>query len=59
MYLFDKETAAALIPFTAGLFDIKFSIGYATFYPIVQPAIYLLFVGLGTGIFFLLKKLVK
>ena len=59
MYLFDKETAAALIPFTAGLFDINFEIGYATFYPIVQPAIYLLFVGLGTGMFFLLKKLVK
>ena len=59
MYLFDKETAAALIPFTAGLFDIKFSIGYATFYPIVQPAIYLLFIGLGTGMFFLIKKIVK
>ena len=59
MYLFDKNTAAALIPFTAGLFDIKLEIGYMTFYPIVQPAIYILFIALGTGSLYLFKTLVK
>ena len=59
MYLFDQKTAAALIPITEPLFDIKFEIGYATFYPIVQPAIYLLFIVLGSGSLFLFKALVK
>jgi hypothetical protein len=59
MYLFDPATAEALIPITGVFFTVKFNIGYAIFYPIVQPAIYLLFIGLGIGCLFIFKTLVK
>ena len=56
IYLFDPETAGELIPFTKVFYDVNFTIGDAIFYPIVQPAIYLIFIGIGTLTFFILKK---
>ena len=41
--MFDKKTAAGLIPFTESLFDIKFSIGALTLYPVIQPLIGIVF----------------
>ena len=43
LFMFDKETAAELIPFTETLFDINFSIGSLTFYPVIQPLIGIVF----------------
>ena len=42
--MFDKNTASELIPFTASWFDINFSIGPITLYPIVQPLIGIIFI---------------
>lgn len=43
LFMFDKETAADLIPFTESLFDINFNIGSLTLYPIIQPLIGIVF----------------
>ena len=59
MYLFDPEVAGELIPITKVFFEVNFSLGDAIFYPIVQPAIYLIFIGIGTLSFFVIKKVVK
>ena len=43
LFMFDKKTAAELIPFTESLFDINFSIGSLTLYPIIQSLIGIVF----------------
>ena len=43
LFMFDKKTAAELIPFTESLFDINFSIGSLTLYPITQSLIGIVF----------------
>jgi len=59
LFMFDQETAAELVPFAGSLFNIKLSIGSVTIYPVIQPIIYITFVAIGTGMFFLLKACVK
>ena len=59
LFMFDQETAAELVPFAGSLFNIKLSIGAVTIYPVIQPIIYITFVAIGTGMFFLLKACVK
>ena len=41
--MFDQETATRLLPFAGKLFDIKFTVGHATFYPIIQIGVYVVF----------------
>ena len=43
LFMFDKKTAAGLIPFTESLFDINFSIGSFTFYPVIQLLVGIVF----------------
>lgn len=44
LFMFLPNVAIKLLPFTKALFDINFSIGPATFYPVVQGLIYVVFV---------------
>ena len=55
LFMFDKETAARLLPFAGSLFDIKLNIGPIVTYPLVQALVYIAFFAIGTGMFFLLK----
>ena len=57
--MFDQDTAARLIPFAGKMFDIKFNIGPATIYPLIQPLIYIAFFAIGTASFFIFKAAVK
>jgi len=43
LFMFDQETAAEFIPFLGSLFDINFSIGIFTFYPIMLLVVYVVF----------------
>ena len=49
--MFLPDVAIDLLPFTKALFDINFSIGYATFYPVLQLLIYIVFVAVCTLLF--------
>ncbi|MBP3431788.1 MAG: YwaF family protein [Clostridia bacterium] len=44
LFMFDGEVAADLLPFTKALFDIKYVVGSATFYPVIQVLVYAVFV---------------
>ena len=44
MFMFLPEVAIDFLPFTKVLFDINFKVGYATFYPIIQLIIFVVFV---------------
>lgn len=59
LFMFDQETAARLIPFAGKMFDIKFNIGPATIYPLIQPLIYIAFFAIGTAAFFIFKAAIK
>lgn len=52
LFMFLPDVAIDLLPFTKALFDINFSIGYATFYPVLQLLIYIVFVAVCTLLFF-------
>ena len=43
LFMFDKKTAVEVLPFTELLFDINFSIGPLTLYPVIQPLIGIVF----------------
>ncbi len=55
MFMFDVNKAAKLIPFTKALFDIKFNIGRAVVYPVMQLIVYLVFVAVCTLLFFVIQ----
>ncbi len=55
LFMFDGEKAAKLIPFTKALFDIKFNIGKAVVYPVIQLVIYLVFMLICTILYFIIK----
>jgi len=59
LFMFDQETAARLVGFAGNLFNIKIQIGTIKIYPLIQSIIYVVYLLLGTGMFFLLKRLVK
>lgn len=59
LFMFDQETAARLVGFAGNLFNIKIQIGTIKIYPLIQSIIYVVYLLLGTGMFFLLKQLVK
>ena len=59
LFMFDQETATRLLPFAGKLFDIKFTVGHATFYPIIQIGVYVVFFLIGTLSFVILKNAVK
>ena len=43
LFMFDQETAAGFIPFLGELFNVSFSIGAFTFYPLMLVTVYLVF----------------
>lgn len=43
LFMFDKETAAGFIPFLGDLFNVNFSIGSLTFYPLMLVTVYVVF----------------
>ena len=59
LFMFDQGTAARLLPFAGDLFNIKLTLGNATFYPVIQPLIYLAFFAIGTIAFFILNATIK
>ncbi len=59
MFMFLEDVAIEMLPFTKALFDIKFTIGYATFYPIIQLLIYLIFALVCIGLYFVIRLVYK
>lgn len=51
LFMFDKATGAELVPFTESLFDINFSIGSLTFYPVIQPLIGVIFTAICMAVY--------
>jgi hypothetical protein len=49
--MFDKSTAAELLPFTESLFDINFNIGSLTIYPVIQPLIGIVFTAICLAVY--------
>lgn len=43
LFMFDQETASELVPFFGKLFETKINIGTFTFYPVIQPIVYVVF----------------
>lgn len=43
LFMFDQEVASEFVPFLGELFNINFSIGNATFYPIMLLVVYVVF----------------
>ena len=43
LFMFLPDVAIGMLPFTKALFDINFKIGYATFYPVLQLIVYVVF----------------
>lgn len=52
MFMFNAKTAAKLLPFTQSLFDINFKVGYATFYPVLQLIVYVVFALICVALYF-------
>lgn len=44
MFMFSRKTAEGMFPWIGALFDINFKIGSATFYPVVNILVYVVFV---------------
>ena len=59
LFMFDKETAARLLPFAGNLFNMELQIGAIHIYPVIQALIYIAYFAIGTGMFFLFKWAVK
>ena len=59
LYMFDKEASSNLLPFIAPLFDCKITL--FGFFPItlVEPVVYLVFLGLSVAAFYLVYLLSK
>lgn len=55
LFMFLPEKAAKLLPFTKALFDINFKIGYATFYPVIQLIIFVVFCAVCVLLFFAIQ----
>ena len=59
LFMFLPDVAIELLPFTKALFDINFSVGYATIYPVLQILIYIVFVSVCTLLFFAIQLVYK
>lgn len=55
MFMFDVEAAKGMLPFTEALFNINFTIGYGTFYPVIQVIVYIVFALICVGLYFAIK----
>ena len=51
LFMFDKSTAAGLLPFTESLFDINFNIGSLTIYPVIQLLIGIVFTAICLAVY--------
>ena len=59
MFMFDKNVAESVIKGISKLFEINFSIGAFTFYPVIQILIYLIFIVLCILIYLSIKLIYK
>lgn len=59
MFMFLEDVAIEILPFTKALFDINFKVGYATFYPIIQLLVYVVFLLVCVGLYFAIRLIYK
>lgn len=59
LFMFDREIAEGLIGFVGPLFDTKIAFGHFEIYPIVQLAVYVVFMLICTLVFFLIYGLTR
>lgn len=55
MFMFSQAVASSKLPSVGKLFDINFKIGYATFYPVIQLLVYVVFLAVVILIYFLIR----
>lgn len=56
LFMFDKAKAIKLLPFLEGVFNITLKIGkHITFYPVVQILVYVVFLGVCVGLYYLIQ----
>lgn len=55
MFMFDAKVAKGMLPFTEALFNINFTIGYGTFYPVLQLIVYVVFALVCVGLYFAIR----
>lgn len=55
MFMFDVEAAKGMLPFTEALFNINFTIGYGTFYPVIQVIVYIVFALICVGLYYAIR----
>lgn len=60
LFMFDKDTARGLVGFTDPLFEnCVIKLGYFELYPLVQILVYVVFIAICIGVFFLIYALTK
>lgn len=55
MFMFDVKAAKGMLPFTEALFNINFTIGYGTFYPVIFLIVYAVFAIICVGLYFAIR----
>ncbi len=59
LFMFLPDVAIRMLPFTEALFNINFKIGYATFYPVLQLLIFVVFALVCVGLYFAIRLIYK
>ena len=59
LFMFSAKDAVELLPFTQALFDINFKIGYATFYPVIQLIVFVVFLLVCILLYFVIRLIYK
>ena len=59
LFMFQPKVAIKLLPFTKALFDINFKIGYATFYPVLQLLIFIVFALVCVGLYYVIRLIYR
>ncbi len=59
LFMFDQAVATDLVPALGALFNPKVQLGHITFYPVIQILIYIVFLGLCVGMYYLIRLIYK
>lgn len=59
MFMFSRSVADKAIPGIGKLFDINFKIGYATFYPVLQLLVYIIFTAVVVLMYYAIQLIYK
>lgn len=57
LFMFDQETAAGFVPFLGDLFNVQFSVGSLTFYPLMLVTVYIVFNIICFVVFFAIQSI--